>query len=101
MIAVLLILLIPLTGMTLLAWYGDSPKAGIINIRCNSLALAAAVWLAVDILWNGPQLFVENMLYIDSFNVYLVALTAFVGLTTSIFSGPYMQHEKDIGRLTG
>ena len=101
MIAVLLILLIPLIGMSLLAWYGDSPKAGNINIRCNSLALAAAVWLAVDILWNGPQLFVDKMLYIDSFNVYLVALTAFVGLTTSIFSGPYMQHEKDIGRLTG
>jgi len=101
MIAVLLILLIPLIGMIVLAWFGDSPKAGTINIRCNALALAAAVWLAVDILWNGPQLFVDSMLYIDSFNVYLVALTAFVGLTTSIFSGPYMQHEKEIGRLTG
>ncbi len=101
MIAVLFILLIPLTGMTVLAWYGDSPKAGAINIRCNAFALAAAVWLAVDILWNGPQLFAGKMIYIDSFNVYLVALTAFVGLTTSIFSGPYMQHEKEIGRLTG
>jgi len=101
MIAVYLILLIPLVGMVLLALYGDGPKAGAINIRCNFLALLAAIWLAVDVLWNGPRLSAEQMLYIDSFNVYLVALTAFVGLTTSIFSGPYMQHEKDIGRLTG
>ncbi|MDD1622238.1 MAG: hydrogenase 4 subunit F [Methylococcaceae bacterium] len=100
MIAVYLILLIPLIGMGLLALLGDSPKAGLINTRCNLLALLAAIWLAVDVLWNGPQLSIGRMLYIDSFNVYLVALTAFVGSTTSIFSGPYMQHERDIGRLT-
>jgi hydrogenase-4 component F len=101
MIAVYLVLFIPLIGMGLLALHGDSPRAGVINSRCNALALFAAVWLAVDVLWNGPQLSIGRMLYIDSFNVYLIALTAFVGLTTSIFSGPYMQHEKDIGRLTG
>ncbi len=100
MIAVYLVLLIPLMGMGLLALLGDSPKAGSINIRFNLAALLASIWLAIDVLWNGPQISAERMLYIDSFNVYLVALTAFVGLTTSIFSGPYMQHEKDIGRLT-
>jgi hydrogenase-4 component F len=99
-IAVYLVLLIPLIGMALLALYGDSPKAGSINMRCNALALLASAWLAVDVLWNGPQISSGQMLYIDSFNVYLVALTAFVGLTTSIFSGPYMQHEREIGRLT-
>ncbi|WP_347987477.1 hydrogenase 4 subunit F [Methylomonas sp. AM2-LC] len=101
MIAILLILLIPLVGMVLLAIYGDSPNAGLINTRCNFLSFVATLWLAIDVLWNGPQLFAHQLLYIDSFNVYLVTLTAFVGLTTSIFSGPYMQHEKDIGRLTG
>ncbi len=99
MIAVYFILLIPLIGMVFLAVYGDNPNAGAINSRCNGLSLLASIWLAIDVLWNGPQLVAEKMLYIDSFNVYLVALTAFVGLTTSIFSGPYMQHEKDIGRL--
>ncbi len=29
---------------------------------------------------------------VDAFNVYLVVLTAFVGLTTAIFSRPYMRH---------
>ncbi|MGD0959738.1 MAG: hydrogenase 4 subunit F [Methylomonas sp.] len=101
MIAVSLVLLIPLAGMLVLWLYGDSPKAGVINMRCNGLTLIAAVWLAVDALWNGPQIFWRQLLFIDTFNVYLVALTAFVGFTTSIFSGPYMQHERDIGRLTG
>ena len=29
-----------------------------------------------------------------------MVLTAFVGLTTSIFSGPYMEHEREVGRVT-
>lgn len=100
MIAVYLILLIPLAGMAILALLGDGRKAGIINVRCNALALTASLWLAVDVLLHGPQLSSGQLLYIDSFNIYLVALTAFVGLTTSIFSGPYMQHEREIGRVT-
>ncbi|HUL11354.1 MAG TPA: hydrogenase 4 subunit F [Methylococcaceae bacterium] len=100
MIAVYFILLIPLAGMAVLWLRGDSLKAGSINVRCNALALLASIWLAIDVLWHGPRLSPSKLLYIDSFNVYLVALTAFVGLTTSIFSGPYMAHEREIGRLT-
>src|SRR5262249_35468792 len=33
------------------------------------------------------------------FNVFLVALTAFVGFSTSLFSRPYMRTEQDRGRL--
>ena len=100
MIGVYLLLLVPIGGMAVLASRGDSPKAGGINVRCNALALLASIWLAIDVLLNGPQISSGHLLYIDSFNVYLVALTAFVGLTTSIFSGPYMAHEREIGRLT-
>jgi len=101
MTAVYLILLIPLVGMAVLACYGDKPNAGTINMRFNALSFLVAIWLAVDVLWHGSLLSADQMLYIDSFNVYLVALTAFVGMTTSVFSGPYMQHEKEIGRLGG
>ncbi|QJD30628.1 hydrogenase 4 subunit F [Methylococcus geothermalis] len=101
MIAVYLLLMIPLWGMVLLARYGDRPEAGRLNSRFNGLALAASVWLAIDVLINGPELSSGRLLYVDSYNVYLVALTAFVGLTTSIFSGPYMAHEREIGRVTG
>src|SRR4029453_7994304 len=37
--------------------------------------------------------------FIDEFNIYLVALTAFVGFTTSLFSASYIEHEVEIGRL--
>ncbi|NJD05429.1 MAG: hydrogenase 4 subunit F [Methylococcaceae bacterium] len=100
MIAVYLLLFIPLAGMVVLSMWGDRPNAERFNIRCNIAALAASVWLAIDVLWNGPQLSAGKLLYIDSYNVYLIALTAFVGLTTSVFSGPYMNHEREIGRLT-
>ena len=36
---------------------------------------------------------------IDDFNIYLIALTAFVALTTSLFSARYILHEIAIGRL--
>src|SRR5690606_36986163 len=49
---------------------------------------------------RGPMLTSGGLFYIDAFNVYLVALTAFVGLTTAIFSRPYMRHEVERGRLT-
>jgi hydrogenase-4 component F len=99
MIAVYLVLLIPLAGMAVLGLMADSRRAGRLNIRCNAAALAASVWLAVDVLLHGPRLSAGQMLYVDSFNVYLIVLTAFVGLTTSIFSAPYMAHELQTGRV--
>jgi len=99
MIAAYLVLLIPLVGMVILGLVADSRRAGHINVRCNAWALAASIWLAIDVLVYGPRLSSGQLLYIDSFNVYLVALTAFVGLTTSIFSGPYMAHELETGRV--
>ena len=99
MIAAYLLLFIPLAGMLILSWVNDSHQAGRINIRFNAVALMASLWLAVNVLLQGPILSNTQMIYIDSFNVYLIALTAFVGLTTSIFSGPYMAHEQELGKV--
>ena len=99
MIAVYLLLLVPLLGMLVLSFVHDSHQAGRVNIRFNAVALGAALWLAGAVLVEGPMLSPNKMLYIDSFNVYLIALTAFVGLTTSLFSGPYMAHEQEKGRV--
>ena len=41
----------------------------------------------------------EGWFFIDSFNVFLVALTAFVAFTTALFSRPYMRIEKEHGKL--
>ncbi len=93
-------LLIPLLGGLFLALVGHRPIAGWINIAVGVMTFGAALAMALEVLDHGPQLSPSRMFYIDAFNVYLVVLTAFVGLTTSIFSRPYMRHEVERGRVT-
>jgi hydrogenase-4 component F len=52
------------------------------------------------VITDGPLLVAGKLFFVDSFNVFLVALTAFVGFTTAIFSQPYMRIEQSHGRLT-
>ena len=42
----------------------------------------------------------HELFFVDAFNVFLVALTAFVGFTTAIFSRVYMRIEQDRGKLS-
>jgi hydrogenase-4 component F len=100
MIAVYLVLLIPLAGIVFFALGGHRADRGKLNVRFNAICLLATIWLAVNVLNQGTILSDNQAFLIDPFNVYLIVLTAFVGLTTSIFSGPYMAHEKDLGKLT-
>ena len=93
-------LLAPLFGSLLLAFTGHRPVGGWINVAVGTVTFATSLAMALDVFAHGPTLSSSRMFYIDAFNVYLVALTAFVGLTTSIFSRPYMRHEVERGRLT-
>ncbi len=93
-------LLSPLIGSLLLAFIGHRPIGGWINVAVGAVTFATSLAMALDVFAHGPTLSSGRMFYIDAFNVYLVALTAFVGLTTSIFSRPYMRHEVERGRLT-
>ena len=86
-------LLIPLSGIFLMALIGHTRVAGWVNAALAAVSFVISVWLALIVYADGPLLSKSRMLYIDAFNVYLVTLTAFVGLTTAIFSRPYMQHE--------
>ena len=99
MIALWLTLLLPLSGMLLLALVGHRRQAGWLNVFINAASLATSLWLAWIVLHQGPLLSPGKLLYIDAFNVYLVALTAFVGFTTAVFSRAYMQHEVDARNL--
>ena len=99
MTALWLTLFIPLSGVVLLAFIGHHRYAGWVNIILSTLSLVSSLWLAVHVLANGPLLSPSRMMYIDAFNVYLVALTALVGLTTAIFSRPYMQHEVEARKI--
>jgi len=100
MIAAYLVLLIPSAGIIFFALAGHRGDTGALNIRFNAVTLLATIWLAINVFNQGTILSSGKAFLIDSFNVYLIVLTAFVGLTTSIFSAPYMAHEKELGKLT-
>jgi len=99
-IEILAVLGFPLAGAAVLAIIGERRQAPDVNVVVSFLTLAAAVALTVRVIANGSLLALERQFFVDSFNVFLVALTAFVGFTTSIFSRPYMRIEKRNGRLT-
>ena len=98
MIALVFTLVIPAGGALLLALIPSPAAAGRMNVLFSLLGFAATVWLALTVLDQG--ILGGGQFYIDPFNVYLIALTAFVGLTTAIFSRPYMYHETERGRVT-
>jgi len=99
MIALGLTLLFPLAGILILAGIGHRRSAGLVNLLISIITFAAAVFLAIDIFRHGPILSAGKLFYVDAFNVYLIVLNAFVGMTTAVFSGPYMAHELEIGRV--
>jgi hydrogenase-4 component F len=90
----------PLLGGIVLAFSGHWKRAAEWNAFFSLCTFLAAAALTVRIVEHGPQRFYDEQFFIDPFNVFLVALTAFVALTTSLFSRPYMRIEHDHGRLT-
>jgi len=97
---ILLVLGFPLAGGIILAATGHWKRAAEINSAFSLLTLLAAAMLTLRVIEHGPQLLFEEQIFIDPLNVFLVALTAFVGFTTSLFSRPYMRIEHDHGRLS-
>jgi hydrogenase-4 component F len=100
MIEVALLLAFPFLGAAVLAAIGERGYAPAVNVGVSISTFAAAAALTARVIADGPLLVFDRQFFIDSFNVFLVALTAFIGLTTAIFSRPYMRIEYDHGRLT-
>ncbi|HLH36038.1 MAG TPA: hydrogenase 4 subunit F [Alloacidobacterium sp.] len=94
-----LVLGMPLLGTFVLAILGARRYAPEVNVGVSLATLLTASLLVVRIIRNGPLLVGREQFFVDPFNVFLVALTAFVGLTTAIFSRPYMRIEEHHGRL--
>ena len=90
---------IPLTGGIFLALWGCRKHAPEINTLFSLATLLAAAFLTRRIVEDGPMMAGGGWFFIDSFNVFLVALTAFVAFTTALFSRPYMRIEAEHGRL--
>lgn len=97
--ALYITLLLPLGASILLALFGSRRGAAGFNVLASLTGFAASVWLAWTVLQHGPLGGEAGQFHIDSFNVYLIVLTALVGATTALFSAPYMQQEEDNGRL--
>jgi hydrogenase-4 component F len=93
------VLIIPLVGSLALAFLGHRRFAAELNVAVSLLTFLAACALTARVLNAGPILTADQQFLVDQLNVFLVALTAFVATTTSIFSRPYMRIEEAHGRL--
>jgi hydrogenase-4 component F len=98
--ALLFVLGIPLVGSIVLAFTGHRDFARDINVGFSLGTFVAACALTAQIISDGPLFVWDREFFIDPLNVFLVTLTAFVGLTTAIFSRPYMRVEQDNGKMT-
>jgi len=96
----LLVLGLPFFGTLILALLGARRFAPELNVGVSLATLIAAAFLVSRVIRFGPLLVWHEQFFVDPFNVFLVALTAFVGFTTAIFSRPYMRIEQAHGRLT-
>src|SRR3989338_1149575 len=95
-----LVLGFPLLGGLLLALVGHKRWAPEVNALMSLITLVAAAALTRRVITDGPMTALEEQFFVDPFNVFLVALTAFVGFTTALFSRPYMRIEQHHGKLT-
>ena len=94
------LLAIPLAGGIVLALFGHYRRAAEINVAFSTLTFLAAVALTGRVIADGPDTYFEDQFFVDSLNVFLVALTAFVAMTTSLFSRPYMRIEREHGKVS-
>ena len=90
----------PLLGALLLGIFGARYRAPELNVAMSSITFIAACFLTARVISQGSLLVGNEQFFVDPFNVFLVTLTAFVGLTTAIFSRPYMRVETDHGRVS-
>jgi hydrogenase-4 component F len=98
--ALLFVLGIPLAGSVVLAFTGHRGVARDINAGFSFATFGAACALTARVVSSGPLVAGNEEFFIDPLNVFLVTLTAFVGLTTAIFSRPYMRVEQVHGKMT-
>lgn len=91
---------VPASGALALGLLGGRPRAPELNVAFSLGTFGAACALTARVIAEGNLLLGREQFFIDPFNVFLVALTAFVGLTTALFSRPYMRIEMEHGRIT-
>jgi hydrogenase-4 component F len=99
MLFLYLTLFTPLFGILLLAFISNLWLAGWVNLLISFVSALSAGGLVMFVFEHGG--FHTSWFIVDPFNVYLLALTAFVSFTTGIFSRPYMAYVQKSGRIRG
>jgi hydrogenase-4 component F len=98
-VEIALVLGVPLLGGVLLGLVGHKRWAPELNAAMSFATFCAAALLTVKVIADGPMVALDEQFFVDPFNVFLVALTAFVAFTTALFSRPYMRIEQHHGRV--
>src|SRR5213083_2430243 len=88
------VLAIPAASAGLLALLPDDRTTARLNALATFLTFVCAAVLFVERPAAGRYLIVDDL------NVVFIVLSTFVGFTTSVFSGSYIAHELETGRLT-
>jgi hydrogenase-4 component F len=92
---IMAILLVPLGAAALLALMPGYRLTARLNVVATLLTLLGAVSLFFT---DRPA--PNSFFLVDDLNIVFIALSTFVGFTTSVFSASYIEHELEIGRLT-
>jgi hydrogenase-4 component F len=100
MIELLAVLVSPVAGSLALALAGHRRRAPEINVAFSLATLLGAAALTVRVVSSNAFTALHELFFLDAFNVFLVALTALVGFTTSLFSRPYMRVEAERGKIS-
>jgi hydrogenase-4 component F len=98
--SLLVLLIVPLAAAVALAFIGDRKLAPEMNIAGSAATFLAGLVLALQVYQRGPFVAGGTFFFVDAFNVYLAVLTAFVSMTTAIFSRRYMRREREHGTVT-
>ena len=88
------VLVVPAVAAALLAVLPDYRATARLNVLATTLTLICAL----SLFFGRPR--PNSYLLVDDLNGTFIALTTFVGFTTSIFSASYIGHELETGRLT-
>jgi len=88
------VLISPAVSAALLALLPDDRTTARLNALAAFLTFLAAAVLFVARPPAGRYLIVDDL------NVVFIVLSTFVGFTTAVFSGSYISHELETGRLT-
>ncbi|HUW98471.1 MAG TPA: hydrogenase 4 subunit F [Acidiferrobacter sp.] len=94
------ILATPIIGFVFLGLFGNRERAFAANIAFSLVTFLAAMVVTWRVIQHGPMLVFHEQIFVDSFNIFLVDLTAFVALTTAVFSRAYMRIDRHNGRLS-